>query len=138
MASTATLNVAIGATVNLTYGGTQTINALFVGGVQQVPGVYGASALNPSGVFTGTGTLTIVSGPPVTISSATISANQLTVSWSSVAGLQYNVYTNNSVVSPLTWAIVNPSPITAAGATTSYTLPVSVTAQSPLFVKIQQ
>ena len=138
MASTATLNVAIGATVNLTYGGTQTINALFVGGIQQAPGVFGASALNPSGVFTGTGTLTIVSGPPVRISSTTISANQLTVSWSSVAGGQYNVYTNNSVVSPLTWAIVNPSPIIAVGTTTSYTLPVSVTAQSPLFVKVQQ
>src|ERR1035438_6543456 len=50
MASSATLNVALGATVNLTYGGTHTINALLVGGVQQVPGVYGASALNPSGV----------------------------------------------------------------------------------------
>jgi hypothetical protein len=138
MASTATLNAAIGATVNLNYAGTQTINALFVGGIQQVPGVFGASALNPSGVFTGTGTLTIVSGPPITISSTTISANQLTVSWSSVAGGQYNVYTNNSVVSPLTWAIVNPSPIIAVGTTTSYTLPVSVTAQSPLFVKVQQ
>ena len=138
MASTATLAVAIGATVNLTYAGTQTINALFVGGVQQLPGVFGASVLNPSGVFTGTGTLTIVSGPPVRISSTTITANQLTVSWTSVAGGSYNVYTNNSLVSPLTWAIVNPSPIIAVGTTTSYTLPVSVTAQSPLFVKVQQ
>src|ERR1017187_9509413 len=57
MASTATLNAAIGATVNLNYAGTQTINALYVGGVQQPPGVYGASANNPSGVFAGTGLL---------------------------------------------------------------------------------
>ena len=71
MASTATLNVAIGATVNLTYGGTQTINALYVGGVQQPPGVYGASANNPSGVFAGTGLLSV---PPPSSTALTLTS----------------------------------------------------------------
>ncbi|MGA7873415.1 MAG: hypothetical protein WCA22_21210, partial [Candidatus Binatus sp.] len=138
MASTATLSVASGATVNLTYGGTQNINALYVGGLQQAPGVYGASAYNPGGVFTGSGTVTVSSGPPVTISAAINGNNQIVVSWNSVAGGNYNVYTTPNLTPPVNWTIVNASPITATGTNTSYTLPGSIAGQPQLFLTIQQ
>jgi len=140
LAATATLNVAAsGATVNLTYGGNQTIASLFIGGVQQAPGVYGASAYNPGGIFTGPGTLTITTGggsSPVSISSATISGGQLVISWSSVAGGSYNVYTTPSLNPPATWTLVNSSPIPSQGTTTTFTVPGAVSGN--LFVTVQQ
>ena len=143
MPSTATLSLALGTSaVYLTYGGTQNINALFVGGIQQPPGVYGASPNNnPGGIFTGvsSGTLTIASGPPVTISSATINAShQLVISWNSVAGGNYNVFTTTSLNAPESWTKVNSSPIPATGTTTSYTLPGSIVGQPHLFVTVMQ
>jgi autotransporter-associated beta strand protein len=142
LASTATLKVAAsGATVNLIYAGTQTITALFIGGIQQAPGVYGAGAYNPGGLFTGSGTLTITTGggsSPITISAPTISANQLTICWTSVPGADYNVYTTTSLSPPITWTRVNSSPIPATGTSTCYTLPGSVVGQPQLFVNVQQ
>ncbi|CAA6690708.1 MULTISPECIES: sulfatase-like hydrolase/transferase [unclassified Lentimonas] len=49
-----------GATLDLAYAGTDTVDALFIGGVQQAAGVYGAAELSQ---ITGTGTLTVTSGP---------------------------------------------------------------------------
>lgn len=140
MASAATLNVAAaGATVNLNYGGTQTINALYVGGVQQAPGIYGASpAYNPSSVFTGSGTITISSGPPVTIATSTISGDQLNICWNSVNGGNYNVFTTTSLNPPVTWTPVNANPIPATASTTCYTLPGSVSGQPQLYVTVMQ
>jgi len=138
MASTATLSVASGAMANLTYSGTQTIGDLFVGGVQQPPGVYGFSANNPGSVFTGSGTLTVSGGPPITISQPTISGNQLTICWNSVAGANYNVYTTTSLNPTANWTLVNSSPITATGSTTCYTLPGTVSSQHQLFVTVMQ
>lgn len=140
MVSTATLNAAAGGThVKLTYTGTQTINALFIGGIQQVPGVYGASAYNPDSIFSGTGTLTVSTGggsSPVTISLAVVNNNQLVITWSSASGADYNVYTTPSLAPPVTWTLVNSSPIPATGASTSYTLPGTVSGN--LFVTVQQ
>jgi autotransporter-associated beta strand protein len=53
---------ATGATLELNFGGTDTVDKLFIGGVQQAAGVYTSSHI--SGVFTGTGTLTVNSNPP--------------------------------------------------------------------------
>jgi hypothetical protein len=141
MASTATLSTATSTTVNLTYGGTQTITALYVGGVLQAAGVYGASANNPSGIFIGSGTLTVTTGgyPPITISSAVINNNQLMISWTSVSGTSYNVFTTPSLNAPATWTQVNSSPIVATGTTMSYTLPGNVVGGQPhIFVTVQQ
>jgi len=60
-------------------------------------GFYGASTNNPNGVFIGTGALFVGTLPPITISSAEVSDNQFTVSWSSVAGNSYNVYTTTNL-----------------------------------------
>jgi hypothetical protein len=53
--------VAGGATLNLNYTGTDTVDELWINGVQKAPGVYGSS--DPSGQLTGTGTLTVQTGP---------------------------------------------------------------------------
>jgi autotransporter-associated beta strand protein len=58
---------ASGATLNLTFGGTDTVEKLFIGGVQQPAGVYEAVG-NPGGgteisQITGTGTLTVTADP---------------------------------------------------------------------------
>lgn len=139
MASTADLSVASGASVNLTYGGTQSINALFVNGVQQASGVYGAGAYNPSGVFSSIGTLTVSSGPPITLAPPVINASQqIVISWSSVPGGTYNVLTTTNLSPPITWTVVNSSPIPATGTNTTYTLPGSILGQPQLFVTVQQ
>lgn len=56
-----------GATLNLNFAGTDTVNKLFIGGVQQPAGVYEATG-NPGGgieigQISGGGTLTVTSGP---------------------------------------------------------------------------
>lgn len=65
LSDSADLSVASGATLQLDYsaGNTDTIDELWLGGVQQSPGIYGAGTY--SGVtITGTGTLTVLNGPP--------------------------------------------------------------------------
>ena len=52
------------ATLQLGFDGTDTVDALFINGVQQAAGVYGSS--HPSGRFAGTGTLTVTTGPTAT------------------------------------------------------------------------
>jgi fibronectin-binding autotransporter adhesin len=49
--------------INLNYTGTDTVFGLTVDSVAQGPGVYGATGINPDGVFTGTGTITVVPEP---------------------------------------------------------------------------
>lgn len=139
MASTATLTVAAAATVNLNYGANQNINALYVAGVQQAPGVYGANAYNPGGIFTGPGTVTVSSGPAVKINAPTVNGNnQLVISWNSVAGANYNVYTTTNLAAPITWTLVNSSPISSQGTSTSFTLPGNISTLPQLFVTVQQ
>ena len=72
---------ATGATLNLTYTGTDKVDKLFIGGVQQAAGVYGPSATNIPQI-TGTGTLTVLSGP----ASAGYS------SWATLNGAGANLY----------------------------------------------
>ena len=137
LAMNANLTVASSATVNLAYIGAQFINMLTVAGAGQAPGVYGASANNPGGIFTGSGTLA-VGIAPITISSATISNGQFTVSWSTVPGNNYNVYTATNLTPPVVWTLATPSPITATDTTTTFTLPGSVSSVPQLFVQIQE
>lgn len=62
----ATYRLATGSTLNLTFVGTDTIDQLFIDGSQQAAGIYGAigsGAENESGLITGSGTLTVQSGP---------------------------------------------------------------------------
>ena len=58
LASTSTVSIASGALMNLNYSGTDTVDALYLNGVAQANGVYGASSLGSS-YFSGTGTLTV-------------------------------------------------------------------------------
>lgn len=59
LADAADVIVAAGAMLHLDYTGTDTINALWVDGSQQSPGVYSST----SGFITGSGTLTVSTGP---------------------------------------------------------------------------
>lgn len=63
-ASTVTL-ADTGATLNLTYPGTDIVDKLFIGGTQQAAGVYGPSATALPQI-TGNGTLTVLTGPGAT------------------------------------------------------------------------
>jgi autotransporter-associated beta strand protein len=60
---------ATGATLNLNFSGSDDVGTLFIGGVQQPAGVYKASGNPGSGTeiaqITGTGTLTVATGPAV-------------------------------------------------------------------------
>ena len=56
-----TVSIASGAVLNLTFAGTDTVDKLFLNGVQQPVGVYGSG--NSGGRISGTGTLTVSSGP---------------------------------------------------------------------------
>jgi autotransporter-associated beta strand protein len=60
LANTASVIVASGATLHLNYSGTDTVNALSYGGIPRPAGIY--SAANSS-FITGTGTLTVLTGP---------------------------------------------------------------------------
>ena len=62
----ATYRLATGSILDLTFVGTDTINQLFIDGFQQAAGVYGATgsgAENETALITGSGTLTVTSGP---------------------------------------------------------------------------
>ncbi len=69
LADPSTISVAAGATLELNFpsSNTDTVDKLFIGGVQQAAGVWGSigsGAPNTHASLTGTGTLTITSGPP--------------------------------------------------------------------------
>jgi fibronectin-binding autotransporter adhesin len=55
-----TVSIASGAVLNLAFAGTDTVNKLFINGVQQPAGPY--TSAHPSGAFTGGGTLQVSSG----------------------------------------------------------------------------
>ena len=61
LADSADVILATGAMLHLNYSGTDSVNALSVGGVAKSPGVYSASN---SPFITGSGTLTVLTGPP--------------------------------------------------------------------------
>ena len=69
LADAADVKISAGATLNLNFAGTDTVHALYLGGVLQYAGVWGAvssGAQHESSAITGTGTLTVTSGatPP--------------------------------------------------------------------------
>jgi autotransporter-associated beta strand protein len=55
------IHISSGALFNLNFGGTDTVDKLFLAGAQVAAGVYGSAALG-STFFTGTGTLTVTTG----------------------------------------------------------------------------
>jgi len=61
LAAGSTVNIAANATLNLGFDGTNTVQALFIGGIQQPAAVYGVG--HASGRFAGSGTLTVSTGP---------------------------------------------------------------------------
>jgi len=67
-----TVTIATGATLNLTFAGTDTVKKLFVGGQQLGPGLLGrvgsASPIKGVPQITGSGTLTVLEGPGTLIS----------------------------------------------------------------------
>ena len=77
-ASTVTI-AASGATLNLNFAGTDTVNQLFIGTTQMAAGVYKAVGSAAAGTalskLTGTGTLTVSSGPVATITTLTSNFN---------------------------------------------------------------
>lgn len=64
---TGPLAIDTGVTVNLGYAGDQKVASVSIGGVNQGPGTFGAGHLNPGGVFTGTGTVTVLPAPPAPV-----------------------------------------------------------------------
>jgi autotransporter-associated beta strand protein len=136
MPSSGSMSVGSSAIVNLNYAGSQTIAGLVVNGAIEPAGTYGAGASNP-GEFTGTGTLTVTGRPSVTISSTAIAGQLFTVCWTSLPGVNYNVYTTTNLSSQASWTQDNGSPIQASGGTTCYTLSGSTTNQTQIFVAIQ-
>jgi autotransporter-associated beta strand protein len=63
IASTATLSYVNTDIIKLNYAGSDTVIGLTVDGVAEGPGTYGAGAINPDGVFTGTGFIVVVPEP---------------------------------------------------------------------------
>ena len=68
------MTVAAGCTLNLNYDGTDTIDELWLGGVQQNVGTYGAGTYSGA-TITGTGTLTVQNGPSADHFASWISTN---------------------------------------------------------------
>ncbi|MCW1915385.1 autotransporter-associated beta strand repeat-containing protein [Luteolibacter sp. GHJ8] len=64
LADASTVNLGSAAVLDMGYGGTDTVAALFINGVQQAAGVYAAA--HASGRFSGIGSLTVTSGPTTT------------------------------------------------------------------------
>jgi autotransporter-associated beta strand protein len=65
-ASTVTISATSGATLDLAYTGTDEVDKLFIGGVQKAAGVWGSAtsgAANIDPKLTGSGTLTVATGP---------------------------------------------------------------------------
>ncbi|QUE51609.1 autotransporter-associated beta strand repeat-containing protein [Luteolibacter ambystomatis] len=67
LADSSTVGIdATGATLDLAFTGTETVGQLFIGGVQMASGTWGGTgsgAANIDSRFSGTGTLTVISGP---------------------------------------------------------------------------
>jgi hypothetical protein len=107
------------AAVNLAHAGNQNISGLTVNGVSQAPGVYGATATNPGGVFSGPGTVTVVAPLPPTpvlpLSAFTQPGGVPTFSFNTVSGYKYQVVYKNNLADP-TWTPVPPGLITSTGA----------------------
>jgi fibronectin-binding autotransporter adhesin len=68
LADASTVSISSGAVLNLEFSGTDTVTALFIGTNQMAAGVYGSSGINVPEI-TGTGTLTVTSGPVESFSS---------------------------------------------------------------------
>jgi autotransporter-associated beta strand protein len=64
LADSSDVNLGSAATLDLNFTGTDTVNGLFINGVPQPAGVY--TSAHASGRFTGSGTLTVTTGPTAT------------------------------------------------------------------------
>ena len=120
--------------VNLNFAGTQTVNALYFGGVQKAAGTWGGTgsgAANIDAAFTAnTGVLNVTTGPavapPYSVASESVDGSgNMTMTWSSAAGFTYHIIHGTAATPKSTWATVAGSTITATGSTTSFTFPTS-------------
>ena len=121
--------------VNLNYTGSQTVNALYFGGVQQAIGTWGgtgsgAANINPA-FAANTGVLNVTTGPavapPYSVSSTSVDPTGTTMSmtWSSASGFTYHVVHGTAATPKSTWATVPGTTVTATGSSTSFTFPTS-------------
>jgi autotransporter-associated beta strand protein len=130
LAANATLTVASGSTNKLNYSGTNTIGALYVAGVAQPQGVYGATASNPGGVFTGTGTVKVVAAvtyPRPGITSFSHSGNTLTFSATngSANGTYYILESTNEMLPIPQWNVIYTNAFNGSGDIVGQQVPVA-------------
>ena len=131
--------------VNLNYTGSQTVKALYFGGVQQAIGTWGgtgsgAANINPA-FAANTGVLNVTTGPavapPYSVASESVDGSgNMTMTWSSAAGYTYHIIHGTAATPKSTWATVAGSSITATGSTTSFTFPTSGYGSFQLFTVV--
>ncbi len=116
------LSLATGATLNLNFAGTDTINQLRIDGVVQNPGTWGSlisSATNRTALITGTGILNVTGDGGTTINTGalTLNGNNLSVSNAGTLNLNGNTATTSSAgIATLTNATIITTP-TGTGST---------------------
>jgi hypothetical protein len=138
-----TVSNAIGSDNVYPAGGSATLAGASVG----PEAITSAGTLALGGTAAGNYTLTGFSGTvtvtnpflPFTITSSSLDATgtYFVVCWQSVPGVVYNVLTNTSLNAPQPWAVIG-GPITATNTNTCFTLPGGVSANTNVFVVIQQ
>ncbi len=147
LASSATVTLAASpaaGAVNLNFIGTQTVSALFYGGVQKTAGTWGGTGSGASNIdpaFIGTGVLNVTTGgasPPYSVSSASVDPTGTTMSmtWSSASGFTYHVVHGTAATPKSTWATVPGTTVTATGSSTSISFPISGYGQEQLFTVV--
>jgi autotransporter-associated beta strand protein len=110
LADGADVSVASGATLNLNYSGTDTIDGLTINGVAKAPGVWGSAssgAPNTDPQLTGSGTLTVTTGPSASAYDTWASGFSLT---GPNAAFDFD-YDNDGIENGLEW-ILGGNPIT--------------------------
>ena len=93
LADAADVSIAVGASMTLSFGGTDTVHALTLDGVAKSPGTYGGTgsgATNIDSHFTGTGTLTVTTGP----------SGSAYGTWAGTFGAGFNASNNGATQDP--------------------------------------
>ena len=113
--------------VNLAYTADERVASVSIGGVDQGKGTFGVGHLNPGGVFTGTGTVTVLAPPPTPVlppSSFSIQGGMPTFKdIPTVAGYTYYLVWKNALTDA-SWTPITPG-------TVSTGVPITLTDPSP-------
>lgn len=124
-------SVSIGATgvLNLSFAGigdTDTVDKLFINGVQQTTGTWGSTASGATHIddthFTGTGTLTVTTAPDPLI----VVASTVTATTNSIATALSIPVSNNGATQPLIISAITPAGANAASFVVDSTLPINI------------